>query len=84
MLQEHFAAGTPVVMPLVDHEQGDGSNTTFRVVGFALVRITALEMQGSSTWRGELVAGPIGYGALPGAAPPTPGTQMLLMTRLVQ
>jgi hypothetical protein len=84
MLQGHYAAGTPVVMPLVDHEQGNGSNTTFRVVGFALVRITALEMQGSSTWRGELVAGPIGYGALPGAAPPTPGTQTLLMTRLVQ
>jgi Flp pilus assembly protein TadG len=87
MMQAHFDAGDEgaiVIMPVVDRQQGNGSNTQFRIAGFVAVRLlNRPEPPGSHPWTAEIVAGPLSFGALVSTTPPTPGTINALVTRLV-
>ena len=84
MMQSRFAAGQTVILPVVDHEWGNGG-LELRVVGFVAVLLTnEPTLPASDAWRGRVVARNVTTGAVTGGTPPPSWLPSLRYSRLVK
>jgi Flp pilus assembly protein TadG len=85
VMRVRWAAGQTVIMPVVDHETGNGSDMQLHVIGFAAVLLlNEPTLPASGAWHGRVVARSVASGATTGGNAPPGWLPSVRYARLVR
>lgn len=86
MLHEHYLAGRPVIMVIIDRGSGGGSHIDLHVAGFVAVRLTndPLHLPSSTPFEGQIVSLSVLSGGTTGGSPPQAGLPVVRTTKMIQ